>query len=612
MFKAKVNFKSITQLFYLLVITSSTVFSIVSTTHAGSLSIDSLLQKISQLGTKTSIESSSSNIGQKDLFLQVLDTKHARWNRWSLQSIDNVLQSITSNAQAKWIICDIKKSDIITILSRQPWFIEEMSSKGDISLWTVIQPSWDLKLSCERFLRCNEDISPSQWITQKKELSDCTSVLYNTYILHKNLRINQLSLSERNNNDNIYMDWIKDNALFDLMIDITNIKNILFEKGTGPDTPTMIYYSLPTVTTPNQTDQQNIIPWSIGAFWWQSNGQVSQWTSINIWSTTTGTSINNSNQWSNNNNAGLQNIDNFINNIKNDQTNTIEDKDTLPTATIQAALCPIPWVENIDTLIPQNEDNNINNQTVINDFYNTQNELIDALSGFLYTPDDTLWWLWWLQWSSNNWAGNIIKTDNALPSTTQACKTTCSDKTGTEQLICEGKCCLNNCNQITNTKDKAVCISQCLCGEVSTANDMLRIKICRIPAQPARVLAWKEITSIEEAVTEINEIFNKLKQNGLLSKRSKTQEFMDSSFSEIKFHEVFAFDIFVAMKPIYDKLQSKQQKDNTIKDNNTIKSINSFIWWVSKLGIWSDKNKYLLIGDTKSWDSWIKYCTSLW
>jgi hypothetical protein len=72
---------------------------------------------------------------------------------------------------------------------------------------------------------------------------------------------------------------------------------------------------------------------------------------------------------------------------------------------------------------------------------------------------------------------------------------------------------MNTCNQISNIKDKAVCLSQCLCGEVSTANDMLRIKICRVPAQPARVLAGKKINSIEEAINEINEIFNKLKQD---------------------------------------------------------------------------------------------------
>jgi hypothetical protein len=141
---------------------------------------------------------------------------------------------------------------------------------------------------------------------------------------------------------------------------------------------------------------------------------------------------------------------------------------------------------------------------------------------------------------------------------------------------------------------------------------MLRIKICRVPAQSARVLAGKKILSIEEAIIEITQIFNKLKQNWLLSKRAKTKEFLDSSFSDIKFHEVFAFDIFVAIKPIYDKLQAKQQKDNAIQDNDTLKSINPFIWWKSTIGIGKDKNKYLLIGDKKSSDAQSMYCISLW
>ncbi len=618
MFKAKTNLKNITQLLYLLIIITSSVFSIVWTSYAGSLSMDSLIQKISQLGKKWKIESSSSDIWQKDLFIQTLDTHHAWWNKAALQSIDITLQSIQKNAEKNSVTtCTIKKSDIMTILSRQPWFIEELASKGNIPLWTIIQPSWDLKASCERFLRCNQNLIPSQWITQQKELSDCTSIVYNTYTVNKNLRTNQLSLSEKNNNDNIYMDGVKDNALFDLMIDITNIKNILFEKGTGPDTPTMIYYSLPTVTIANQNSNLNTIPWWISAFWWWSNGSTVQWS--NLWwstnSTTWWTSWTVSIPWSSNTSSNwLNSINNFINSIKNDNEENTNTLTSLPTATIQAALCPIPWTEYTDEseIDYENTDSEAT-QEIIDEFYDTQNELINAMSGFLYTPDSTgIWWISWIPWSSNNGSSNIIQTDNASPSTTQACKATCSDKTGTEQLICEGKCCLDSCSQISNGTDKAVCISQCLCGEVSTANDMLRIKICRVPAQPARVLAGKKILSIEEAVIEINEIFNKLKQNGLLSKRSKTQEFMDSSFSEIKFHEVFAFDIFVAMKPIYDKLQSKQQKDNTIKDNNTIKTINPFIWGNKVWGIWKDKNKYLLIGDTRSWDDWIKYCTSLW
>lgn len=608
MFKAKINLINTTKFFYLLIITSA-CFSLLWNIYAGSLSMDSLIQKISQLGKKWKIENSSSEIWQKDLFIQTLDTHQAWWNKALLQSIDITLQSIQDNAQKNGITaCTIRKSDIMTILSRKPWFIEEIANKWDISLWTVIQPSWDLKVSCERFFRCNQNLAPSEWITQQKALSDCTSVIYDTYTINKNLKSHQLSLWEKNNNDNIYMDGVKDNALFDLMVDITNIKNILFEKNTGPDTPTMIYYSLPIVTSPNQNNNINTIPWWISSFWGQSNGSIVQWIwwwesifTATWWTITPPASPTPTN--------GITNLNNFINNINNNNDDNVNTLTSLPTTTIQAALCPIPWTEyNDENTIDDDNTDTDTTQEIIDEFYNTQNELISAMSEFLYTPDNIA--VWWLPWSSNNGSSNIIQTDNASPSTTQSCKTTCSDKTWTEQLICEGKCCLNSCNQMSNSTDKAICISQCLCGEASTANDMLRIKICRVPAQPARVLAGKKILSIEEAINEINEIFNKLKQNGLLSKRSKTKEFMDSSFSKIKFHEVFAFDIFFATKPIYDKLQSKQQKDNSIKDNNTIKNINTFIWW--KLWIGHDKNKYLIIGDTKRWDDWIKYCTSLW
>lgn len=604
MFKAKTNLKNITKLFYLLTIITSSIFSVIPNIYAGSLSIDSLIQKISQLGKKWKIENSSSDIWQKDLFIKTLETHHAWWNKASLQSIDNTLQSIQDNAQRNWVTaCNIKKSDIITILSRKPWFIEELVHNWDIPLWTVIQPSWYLKASCERFLRCNQNIIPAQWLTQQKELSDCTSVVYNTYLINKNLKASQQSLAEKNNNDNIYLDGIKDNALFDLMIDITNIKNILFEKGTGPDTPTMIYYSLPTVTIPSPNNNSNNIPWWISAFWWwQSNWSTIKWwwsTNLANWWTIKGESSSSTAF------NGINNINEFINTTKDNNEDLTDTLSSLPTTTIQEALCPIPWTEYTEASTIDDENNIESAQELIDELYITQNELIDTMSGFLYTPDTT-----GILWSSNNWSSNIIQTANASPSTTQVCQITCWEETGTEKTICEWKCCLNSCSQISNITDKAVCISQCLCGEASTANDMLRIKICRVPAEPARVLAGKKILSIEEAINEINEIFNKLKQNGLLSKRSKTKEFMDSSFSKIKFHEIFAFDIFVATKPIYDKLQFKQQKDNTIKDHNTIKSTNSFMWW--KLWIGRDKNKYLIIGDTKKWDDWIRYCTSLW
>ncbi len=581
---------------------------------ANLISLDGLLQNISQIWSKTTIESSSSNIWQKDIFLTTLQNQQAWSSKALLQSIDNTLNSITQKAQKNGIIsCSIKKSDIITILNQQPWFIDALSQQWNIPLWTSIQNIGDITQSCERFLHCDNKLSNSQRITQNKQLSDCISVVYNTYITNNFFKESSLSLPYKNNNDNIYMDGIRDNALFDLMIDITNIKNILFEKNSWPSTPTMIYYSLPTVNTPNNSNISNWIPWAIWAFWWQNNVWSIEWNTIlnSIGNTTpssiTNSTINNTNTWNNTNSV----INSFINDVKPNNTN--EDEVNLPTATIQSALCPIPWSELIDNTDNNNSSNsNETESQFIEELYTLQDELLEIMNWSLYL-EDTTWSTSWNLWLNNNWnwSSNIIQTNNAIPWTTQACQNSCANITNqTEKLICEGKCCISSCNQINNTSDKAVCISQCLCGEVSTANDMLRIKICRVPAQPARVLAWKKISSIEEAVTEINEIFNKLKQNGLLSKRSKTQEFMDSSFSNIKFHEVFAFDIFVAIKPIYDKIQVRQQQENIKKDHNNLKNTDIFIWW--KLWKWADKNKYLIVWDTKSWDDWIKYCTSLW
>lgn len=101
--------------------------------------------------------------------------------------------------------------------------------------------------------------------------------------------------------------------------------------------------------------------------------------------------------------------------------------------------------------------------------------------------------------------------------------------------------------------------------------DILRIKICRVPAQPTRIISGKRISSIEEAIDEISSIFTTLKQNGLLTKRTKTKEFMDSSFSSIKLHQILAFDIFVAVKPIYNVIQISQRREEKNKEVETLK-----------------------------------------
>lgn len=613
MFKAKIKLRTTHSIISIGMSTMMIFCASYNNIYGNTISMDSLLQKISQLWAQWSIEDWASHIGQKDLFLTTLQTHQAWENKSSLQTIEMMLRNIQTLAQNNNNICTIARSDIMTILSTQWWFIKDFYDQSTLPLWTTVQSSWNSKKSCEQLLRCMWNL-PNWTITENKQIEDCTSNLYTLYTTQKYLKASQLSLPEQNNNDNIYMDGIKENALFDLMIDITNIKNILFEQGNNDiQTPKMIYYSLPTVKTSTSTNNQNTIPGSIGWWWGTSTNSTintTLWGGNGWW----GNSTNNNwtiNWWSPSSNSTTTTINNFLEEINNNTQPQNDTINSLPTSTIQKTLCPIPGSKT-DIFMPESwdgETNSWNTTDLIDDLYTTQYEILNALSGFLYTPDNTSWL--WIPWWNNNGGSNIIKTDSAIPWTTLACKNTCADKTGTEKLICEWKCCMNTCNQISNIKDKAICLSQCLCGEVSTANDMLRIKICRVPAQPARVLAGKKINSIEEAINEINEIFNKLKQDWLLSKRSKKQEFMDSSFSNIKFHEVLSFDIFVAIKPIYDKLQLKQVQDNIIQNHDTIKSVNPFLWWNKTLWKWKDKNKYLIIGENKSWDDWIKYCNSM-
>jgi hypothetical protein len=44
-------------------------------------------------------------------------------------------------------------------------------------------------------------------------------------------------------------------------------------------------------------------------------------------------------------------------------------------------------------------------------------------------------------------------------------------------------------------------------------NDMLRVKICRIPVVSSSIMPGKTVTTIEEIISEINTILTTLKQN---------------------------------------------------------------------------------------------------
>ena len=564
-----------------------TIFTLLSLSYSkGFLSIDTVVQRLSQISTSQSIESSGIQQSGKDIFLTTLWNFSSADSSAMLQSISSITKGLqTSNPSA---CTELKNNHIVTILLRSPAFIQDLYNYSNIALNQEIPQDWDIKQACEHVLHCIWTLETNQTITDTtREIRRCETIVLNAYVSHKTLESNFSSLPLANNNDNIYMDNVKDNGLFDIMIDIKNIESLLFDPwNKWPELPQMIYYSLPKTIQPSNSNNSNSnIPWTIG---W---GNSFYSTVNNSWTNTQGntaeTATNNPPiiSWSSLGSV----IDTFVssNTSANISSQALGNSSTI----ISQAVCLVDSNNN-DYLSWIWGNNNWwswtglwNTTTIIDEFTNLQNDLINAMSWYIYTP--------WYNWNNPYIWGNFIQTTWAVPSTTPTCAASCSTTEWTEKLICEGKCCMNSCNQISNLSDRAICLSQCLCWEASVANDMLRIKICRVPAQPSRVIAWKKITSIEQAIDEINQIFLKLKQNGALTKRTKTQEFLDSSFSSIKFHKILAFDIFVAIKPIYDRLQSREVEKQAKDNATTLAILNNTNW---KLSQWADKNKYSISG----------------
>lgn len=595
-----------------------------NSSFAINLSMDNLFQKFSQLGTTSSPEHTSQTDAQWNLFQQTLQSQSSQKTQALLQTLTTVTTSITTKAAANNYSCALKKSDVITILSQTDTaFVHQLYLQGAIPLSTSIIQSWSSLLeSCNRFLHC-EGLDRDKNSDEIWQIENCKDSISQQFIINNILRNNVVSLPNNNINDNIFSDGLA-NGLFDIIIDINNVKKILFKQTTDePPTPKIVFYQIPSVIIPQDDgfSDNTTIPWSI--FWLSTipndtnqYSQLPSWNINNPDTTNTNTATWWQSSWSNNLSQFLQDI--HSNNSTNSQSSSDNLQD-IPTAIVNSSLCPISWQESQDSSLNTPDitiDSTWWDTSQLDQLYQIQDDLINALSGFIYT---TSWSDDWQQWSSV--LSNIIKTDSAVPSTTPACKATCSDTEGMEKLICEGKCCINSCNKISSPKEKIVCLSQCACGEInvstapkSFAYDMLRVKICRIPAQPAHVSAGKTITSVEEVVEEINQIFNKLKQDGLLSKRSKTKEFMDSSFSNIKFSQILAFDIFVAIKPIYDKLQMAQQKQKVKHDHNILAQINPFINEARWEG--ADKNKYLIVwdsqADTETLETSEKNCQVWW
>lgn len=540
----------------------------------------------------------NNNKQQGDIFTTIYTQTKSIPLQSTLTNISNIRKSLTTNQCIEFP----SDNDIIIILMSNNIFKQNFLALSEVPLSSPPEYSEKkIKRSCQTIMYCL-GMDKTQSIQNDKELNDCKQNIYRHYSIQKSLGWWYATLPLSHSKDSIFFDGDISNSAFDILQDIEDIKSILFEKRQEPDLPQMIYYSMPSVIMPSQNNTNNN--------WWINtpgniNSSSNSFLNNNNHDDTAGlpTENNSGNTdntiwWQQKDNALDSTVNNFLQTIEEDQNNHQSLWSTnWPTATIQEPLCITSeqW-SNISLGDITDQFGDIEDLT--NEFNQLQWNLFQQLSWMLYHNWWTNEWLGgilspgWFPWTNNE----IHTDDTESTNTSQQCNAQCATKEKSiERQICEWTCCIQTCQTLGSSSEKAVCISQCLCGEWSTKNDELRIKFCQVPAQVSRVIAGKRIFSIEEAVKELNTIFTKLKTNWLLIKRAKTKEALDSSFRDIKLSKILSFDIFIAIKPIYDKISRTVETNISKKELEYVKI--SLHPTGVKINSKDHKSRYVIVGD---------------
>ena len=123
--------------------------------------------------------------------------------------------------------------------------------------------------------------------------------------------------------------------------------------------------------------------------------------------------------------------------------------------------------------------------------------------------------------------------------------------------------CASACNDLP-LSDRILCIADCACWEVASKEmlwvieaEAFRVRFCTIPAQDVEVTRWRRIYSIEEIFDELSNVLTALKESGWIPKSVQTKEFMDTSMSKNSFVDMFAFNLLVNQKPLFQKETTK-------------------------------------------------------
>lgn len=228
----------------------------------------------------------------------------------------------------------------------------------------------------------------------------------------------------------------------------------------------------------------------------------------------------------------------------------------------------------------------------------------------IFTPEV---WTWL---DTNDWEDWEKKPEETKPS---VCEQSCQSKTNQrDKALCEVSCCTQTCTANYKWADRLICMSQCLCKEVSwpleelnfrderTPQFRYKVRFCRIPVQIEPIVP-KKVESIEAVLDEINIVLKATRESWELMKHVKTKEMFETSMQNIKLADILWFNFFFKLKPIFPvnsltDIDQKRERDNEIRERDLLQ-----VWSIEEK---KERNKYIVSTNTVSADATASPSTS--
>lgn len=483
--------------------------------------------------------------------------------------------------------CNVTRSDVINILynwnssfrvALDQIVVSKSKKKVDIPSGTAIKRSYKAIIQCRDWTRTVDE--PSQYT----DINNMFNAMYSVFAENK---FREIAMSESNVGADIFQNGSLDDSDYDLVVDADKIGKRMFSSFTTPIQT--LFYQLPSY---NQW-------WWIDIWWWlgtdylppvNSDVSVVPWTTtivVNTWKDTITYVSNN-----NNTQKDPARADPWVSSfIQGANTSLVAPNNLYD---IWWDVCS-SWVA--ADLSP------ILNNTISTELYQSMLDIspIDINEYILKIPSTK-----WKTTTGNIttaapiWNANTMWKEFADTPIGGDCGYECSLLTGlTEQTDCNLKCaetCTSKCNGLP-TYDALACKSQCLCKVVSGPvwikwkwmEDMYRIKFCTVPVQDGGVSGWKKVYSIYDIFFEIKGVLNALLNGWENIKKTKPKEQFDTALADIKFADLFSFQIAFTKKSLFANKSASTIKKEKQQENDRKASY--------LLGKKPAPNKYVIVSD---------------